>query len=285
MAQNKIIKAGVIGDPISHSLSPVIHNFFLEKYEISGSYEAVHIKKDNLGPGVQGLVDQGFSGFNVTIPHKESIFKICDHTSKSAQLVGAVNTVIITADNKLFGHNSDVDGFLNNLRNLQPDFDLNDKTAFVIGAGGASRAIVYGLIKSGVRKIHLTNRNKERALNLIANFSSFETEIEFLEMAEFSQNLNSCDLLVNTTSLGMLHGTKVQEELIIDLSLLNDSAIVYDIVYKPLMTNLLKNSEERGNKIVTGIGMLIEQALIGFEAWFKEKPKPDSNLEKKLTNL
>ena len=158
-----MIKAAVIGDPIAHSLSPKIHNFFLEKYKIAGSYEAILVSKNDLENEVSNLVNQGFAGFNITIPHKESIFKLCHYKSKSASLSGAVNTVVITEDGKLFGHNSDIDGFLNNLKNHAPEFNLKDKTAFVIGAGGAVRAIVYGLLKSGVKKIYITNRNAQKA--------------------------------------------------------------------------------------------------------------------------
>lgn len=277
-----MIKAAVIGDPISHSLSPKIHGFFLEKYQIDGTYDAIRIEKNNLLTDVQKLVDQGFAGFNVTIPHKEEIFKLCDYRSKSANITGAVNTVIITKDGKLFGHNSDVDGFLNNLKNSQPDFDLKNKTSFVIGAGGAARAIVYGLIKSGVNKIFITNRSFERAEKLIADFNNFSAknscEIKFLNLENFSKKLSDCDLLVNSTALGMVG----QEKLELDLENLNKAAIVYDIVYKPLITDLLALAQKRGNKIVTGIGMLIQQALIGFEAWFGKKPEVDNQLEKIL---
>lgn len=276
--QSTMLKAGVIGDPIAHSLSPKIHNFFLQKFQINGSYQAIKITPDDLPREVENLINQGFAGFNVTIPHKETIFKLCSHKSKSAQLSGAVNTVVITEDGKLFGHNSDIDGFLNNLKNHQQNFDLNNKTAFVIGAGGAARAIVYGLIKSGVAKIFITNRNAQKAQNLISDFSQFKTEISFCEMPEFCKNLQACDLLVNSTSLGM----QGQEKLLIDLSHLKKNAIVYDIVYKPLMTDLLLAAQKRGNIIITGIGMLVEQALIGFELWFKEKPINDKKLEEIL---
>ena len=277
-----LIKAAVIGDPISHSLSPKIHNFFLKKYDINGSYEAIRISKEDLREAVQKLIDQGFSGFNVTIPHKEEIFKICDYKSKTAELTGAVNTVIITPDKKIFGHNSDAEGFLNNLKNSAPEFDLKNKKAFVIGAGGAARAIVYGLLKSGVKKIFITNRNKNRAEELIKNFTKFaaekKCEVKFFDAENFAAQLSDCDLLINSTALGMVG----QDSLVLDLKNLKKSAIVYDIVYKPLMTDLLKSAEKRGNKIVTGIGMLIEQALFGFEAWFKEKPEVDEELEKML---
>jgi shikimate dehydrogenase len=283
-----MMKSAVIGDPISHSSSPIIHNFFLKKYGIDGSYVALQIKKDDLKKSVAQLVNEGFAGFNVTLPHKEEIFKICDFKSKTAELTGAVNTVIITQDKKLFGHNSDAEGFLKNLQNSQPDFDLRNRIAFVIGAGGAARAIVYGLIKSGVKKIFITNRNENRALELIKNFSRFSAkkncELGFLNAENFARNLGECDLLVNSTSLGMesISGGHVDLPLQINLQNLKKSAIVYDIVYKPLMTELLKQAEKNGNKIVTGIGMLVNQALIGFEAWFKQKPEIDDELIKLL---
>lgn len=267
------IKSAVIGDPISHSLSPKIHNFLLSQYKIDGEYEAILVEKDQLKSFLQSAIKDNFSGFNVTIPHKEEIFKLCDYKSKSAFLTGAVNTVVITEDKKIFGHNSDVEGFSNNLKYLQPNFDLRNKSAFVVGAGGASRAIVYALIKDGAKKIFITNRNQIRAEELIKNFKKFAAEkkcqIEFLNKDSFCANLENCDLLVNASSLGMTG----QEELEIDLTKLKSDAIVFDIVYKPLMTNLLKNAQNRGNPIITGIGMLIFQALIGFELWFKKKPE------------
>ncbi len=279
LISSKAIKAAVIGDPISHSLSPKIHNFLLEKYQIDGVYLALQINKDDLSNSIESLVKMGFAGFNVTIPHKEEIFKICDFKSKTATLTGAVNTVIITEDKKLFGHNSDAEGFLNNLKNCHPNFDLKNKTAFVIGAGGASRAIIYALIKSGVKKIFITNRNENRALELIKSFNEYAAKksckIEILSAKVFEESLNECDILINSTSLGM----QWQEALQIDLKNLQKSAIVYDIVYKPLMTDLLQTAEKNGNKIVTGIGMLTHQALIGFEAWFKKKPEIDKELE------
>ncbi|NBV06165.1 MAG: shikimate dehydrogenase [Proteobacteria bacterium] len=276
----KKLLACVIGDPIAHSLSPKIHSFLLEKYNIFGTYIAIQVGKEDLKKCVQHLIDSDFAGFNVTLPHKEEIFKICDFKSKTANLTGAVNTVIITADKKLFGHNSDAEGFLNNLKNSAPEFDLKNKNSFVIGAGGAARALIYALIKSGVKKVVITNRNENRALELIKNFADFAKKnnchLEFLSQKDFEKNLSNCDLLVNSTSLGM----QGQQALEIDLNNLQKSAVVYDIVYKPLMTDLLNRSQNRGNKIITGIGMLIEQALVGFEAWFKQKPEIDSALIK-----
>lgn len=281
--KSNLIKAAVIGDPISHSLSPKIHNFLLKEQNINGIYSAIKVEKGNLESAIESMKSDGFSGFNVTIPHKEEIFKICDYKSKSASLTGAVNTVVFTEDGKLFGHNSDAEGFLNNLKNSQKDFDLNGKSAFVIGAGGAARAIIYGLAKSGTNRIYITNRSKNRALTLINDFVDFaksqKCQIEFLDGDNFSKQLGECDLLVNSTSLGMVG----QADLVINLENLKSTAITYDIVYKPLITDLLKSAQSRDNKIVTGLGMLIFQALIGFEMWFKKKP--DAKLVEKISNI
>lgn len=273
-------KAAVLGNPISHSLSPTIHSFLLEKHGLKGSYEAIKVEEHQLDSTIDSLKKEAFSGFNITIPHKEKIFQICDYKSKTALLTKAVNTVSITQDNKIFGHNSDAEGFINNLKNYQKDFLLKDKTAFVIGAGGAARAIIYSLIKSEVKTIYIHNRNQSRAADLINDFQDFAAErnciLSCLEMKDFSNQLDQCDLLVNSTSLGMVG----QEKLSIDLSKLNQNAIIYDIVYKPLMTDLLIEAQNRGNRIVTGIGMLIFQALVGFELWFGKKPE-----EKLITEL
>lgn len=266
------IKAAVIGDPISHSLSPKIHNFLLERHKIEGEYEAILVKKEEIKSFINSAKEIGLAGFNVTIPHKEEIFKICDYKSKSATLTGAINTVVITPDKKIFGHNSDAEGFSNHLKNSEPNFDLKNKTIFVIGAGGAARALIYALIKDEVGKIYITNRNQSRAEDLIKNFTEFaakkKCELQFLKKEDFTKNLSKCDLLVNSSSLGM----SGQEPLEIDLQNLNPQAIVFDIVYKPLITDLLKTSQARGNKIITGLGMLVFQALVGFELWFKQKP-------------
>ncbi len=266
------IKAAVIGDPISHSLSPKIHNFLLERHKIEGEYEAILVKKEEIKSFINSAKEIGLAGFNVTIPHKEEIFKICDYKSKSATLTGAVNTVVITPDKKIFGHNSDAEGFSNHLKNSELNFDLKNKTIFVIGAGGAARALIYALIKDEVGKIYITNRNQSRAEDLIKNFTEFaakkKCELQFLKKEDFTKNLSKCDLLVNSSSLGM----SGQEPLEIDLQNLNPQAIVFDIVYKPLITDLLKTSQARGNKIITGLGMLVFQALVGFELWFKQKP-------------
>ena len=254
----KLIKAGVIGFPISHSLSPTIHNFYLKKYNINGSYEAFAIPNENFEDSIRNLIaQQKLSGFNVTIPHKEKIYNLCNHLSKTAQITKAVNTVIVMENGKLFGHNSDAEGFIKNFFNHCSDYKLQNKKCLVIGSGGASRAIIYSLVSQKVAKIF---------------------ELEFVELKRKFDFLSEIDLIINTTSLGMIN----QPKLDIDISNAKKNSVVYDIVYKPLITDLLKQASELDLKIITGIGMLIEQALVGFEAWFKTKAQFDSELEKIL---
>ena len=278
-----LIKAGVVGFPISHSLSPTIHNFYLKKYKINGTYEAFAIPNENFEESIKNLVDQQkLSGFNITIPHKEKIYNLCSHLSKTAQITKAVNTVIILQNGKFFGHNSDADGFIKNFYNHCPNYQLSNKKCFVIGAGGASRAIIYSLISQKVAKIFIANRDHEKALKLIEDFKNFSqqnlVELEFVPLKKNFEFLSEIDLIINSTSLGMINQSKLD----IDISNSKKSAIVYDIVYKPLITDILKQAETLNLKIITGIGMLIEQALIGFEAWFKIKAEFDLELEKIL---
>ncbi len=282
-----ILKAAVIGDPISHSLSPKLHNFWLEKYKISGSYEALQVKAEDLESNVKWLIQEGYSGFNVTIPHKEKIFQLINkqggELTRSAFAAKAVNTVVIKENGALYGHNSDCEGFLNNLKSAHPNIDFKGKSAFIIGAGGAARAIIHGLFEDAkVQNIFVTNRTKDKFDLIYSELYEqrkdyrklFNTNLKFLDKNSFQENLSNCDLLINSTSLGMIN----QHSLQLDLKNLQKSAIVYDIVYKPLMTELLKNAEKQGNKIVTGIGMLAFQAAIGFESWFHHKAEINNKL-------
>lgn len=288
---NKIIKAAVIGDPISHSLSPKLHNYWLQKYKINGSYEAILVKTDSLENAVKSMINAGYAGFNVTLPHKEKIFRIIQSQSSNlitaplsnaSRIAKTVNTVIIKKNGALFGTSSDCDGFLNNLKYTHPNSNFAGKNAFLIGAGGAARAIIYSLIEDvKVKNIFITNRSKDKfeAINSELHqrkdyFKLFDTKLEFLDHQTFEKNISHCDLLINSTSLGMVN----QPTLKLDLTNLQKSAIVYDIIYKPLLTELLKNAEKRGNKIVTGLGMLAFQGAVGFQEWFGHKPEIDDEL-------
>jgi shikimate dehydrogenase len=280
----KIIKSAVIGDPISQSLSPRIHSYWLDKYQISGSYQAIRVEKNKLASAVKNLIEQNFAGFNATIPHKEEIFKMCDKVSETARICKAVNTAMILDDGKIFGHNSDAAGFITPLMKNFPNFVLKNSTAHLIGSGGAARAIIYSLLKFGFKKIVITNRSEEKASQLISEFAEFsnlqKADLVFMSQQNFYQDLTNSDLLINSTSLGMIN----QERLNFDLSYLNKDAIIYDIVYKPLFTDLILAAKKRGNKTLTGIEMLVEQAAVGFQLWFKQKIEVDKEIVEKAIN-
>ena len=265
------MKAGVIGHPIGHSKSPLIHQYWLDQYHIEGSYEAIHIAPEDLKEGVQKLINEGFDGFNITIPHKQNIMTLCDEVDVTAQAIGAVNTVLIK-DKKLYGTNTDAFGFIQNIKQTQFDFDLKNKTAFVLGAGGASRAVIYGLLQEGIQKIIIANRTKEKA-KILAN--DLGDNVEILEWKARHDVLSNIDLLVNTTVLGMTEKTALE----LSLEDLKPETLVCDIVYTPLITELLKSAKERGNPIVTGIGMLLHQARPAFECWTGIMPNVTAKLE------
>lgn len=266
------MKAAVIGHPISHSKSPIIHNYWLNKHGIEGSYETIDIAPDDLETGIRQIIEENYNGFNVTVPHKQAIIKLCDEIDQTAQQIGAVNTVTIK-DGKLIGSNTDAYGFIQNLKTECPNF--NDKTALVLGAGGASRAILHGLIGEGIEAIKLTNRTRENAEELSKIASK---KIEVIDWNQKEQVLENVDLVINSTSLGM----EGKPPLEINLSTLPKTAIVNDIVYAPLITDLLKHAETNGNKIVTGIGMLLHQARPTFQSWTGVLPEVTQDLEQKV---
>lgn len=259
--------AGVIGWPIGHSRSPLIHNFWLRKSGLKGSYVPIAIPPEALEEEVNRLKQQGFSGFNVTIPHKEAIFALVDEKDEAATAIGAVNTVALKSDGTLRGLNTDGLGFIENISSTKTNWKTG--TACVIGAGGAARAIVYGLAKAGAPRIEVFNRTEERAQNLVADFQDLGTEVVALPMKTLSERMKDASLLVNTTSLGMTG----EPPLDLDLTALSQDALVTDIVYVPLETALLKSARERGNEVVDGLGMLIHQARFAFKAWFDVMPE------------
>lgn len=283
---NLTLKAGVIGFPIDHSLSPIIHNYHLKKLNINGSYEKYLVPVDTFEESINNLIyKENLQGFNVTIPHKERMLKFCDHLSNSAKNIGAVNTIKILENGKLFGHNSDGEGFVKNLLNHYPDFKFITKKCLIIGAGGASRAIIYSLIKLKVSKIYIANRNLENVYKIIDDFKNFskknDIEIIAVELNNNFNFINQLDLIINTSSMGMNN----QNPLNLDLSMAQKNAIICDIVYKPLLTQFLSNAKKNNLPILTGIGMLVEQAMVGFEMWYHDKPKYSVELENYLIKI
>ena len=266
MDQNTKIRAGVMGWPVGHSLSPRLHGFWLKQYGINGSYEAIAVAPDNFAQHLQKLAADGYAGVNITVPHKEAALEQVDQADDIARRIGAVNTIVVRADGKLQGTNTDAFGFLENLKDGNPHFDFSDGPAIILGAGGAARAVVVALIDAGVPEIRLANRTLERAEILATQLGG---PIRVVPWQDRGEALADAGLLVNTTTLGMQN----QPTLEIDLQSLPREALVTDIVYAPLETELLKAAQQRGNITTDGLGMLLHQARPGFEAWFGVKPE------------
>jgi shikimate dehydrogenase len=272
--------AAVIGDPIAQSLSPYLHNYWLKQNKIDGVYIPLKVSVAEFSEFIKSMHSLGFCGFNITIPHKESALKLCNFISLAAKQIGAVNTITIDQDGKIYGDNSDHFGFIQNIKSEYPNFDFKNKKVLLLGAGGAARAIVFGLLNQGVAEITIANRDLIRAENLAQNFLKMG-QIKTISWNNRDKNLSDFDMLINSTSLGM----SGKDELEIALNNLKKSALVCDIVYKPLMTKLLKQAQQQGNLTVTGIGMLVYQGVIGFEKWFKTKPEVDKKLLDEMIKL
>jgi len=262
--------AGVIGWPVAHSRSPRLHGHWLNRYGIDGAYLPLAVEPKRIEEALRGLLALGFAGANVTIPHKEAAYRLCDARTARAEGVGAVNTLVVR-EGALLGDNTDGFGFLENLKQEVPGLTIEDKTATVLGAGGASRAVIVALSQAGAAEIRLSNRTEARAAALA---EELEAPLRVVAWEERNQALANCDLLVNTTSLGMTG----QAPLDLDLSLLPAAAVVNDLVYAPLQTELLKEAAARGNVAVDGLGMLLHQARPGFAAWFGREPEVDRAL-------
>ena len=257
-------KAFVIGHPINHSRSPLIHGTWLAEHGIDGSYEAIDVAPADLPAFFERLRSGEFAGGNVTIPHKEAVFALCDEVDPLARTIGAVNTLVVR-DGKVFGSNTDYLGFLGNLDAAVPGWSDGPADAMVIGAGGAARAVLVALQRRNGGKVHILNRT-------LANAQALVDEIEGPFSAhgfdEFSELAPRTGIVINTTSIGM-HGTRFDW---LDFSLLPERTLVTDIVYVPLMTPLLAEAAAHGFKTVDGLGMLLHQAVPGFEAWFGTRP-------------
>lgn len=265
-----MIKACVIGWPISHSRSPLIHGYWLKYHGIDGRYLRQPVEPSALEEFLNSLQANGYAGCNVTIPHKEHAFQIIKSTDKSTRRLGAVNTVFLR-DGKTFGTNTDGEGFINSLHQSAPTLSLRNARVVVLGAGGASLAVVNAVLQQGAAEVAVANRTVEKANLLRERFGPTVVAVPWDSIPE---QLSECSLLVNTTSLGM----KGQPQLEIDLSCLDERAVVADIVYIPLRTKLLQDAARRGNHVVEGLGMLLHQAVRGFSLWFGVTPDVTAEL-------
>ncbi|MDM7931705.1 shikimate dehydrogenase [Tabrizicola sp.] len=269
----RIPLAGVIGHPIAHSRSPVLHGYWLRRYGLKGHYIPIDIAPSDLADLTRTLPRLGFVGVNVTIPHKEAILHIADIVTDRAALIGAANTLIFRKDGKIHADNTDGSGFIANLRQNAPNWMPTSGPAVVLGAGGAARAVVAALIEVGVPEIRLANRTRARADALRSDFGA---KVHVQEWVQVGNLLDDAATVVNTTSLGMTG----KPELSVPLDRLNPRALVTDLVYTPLKTQFLIEAEATGCTVVDGLGMLLHQAAPGFERWFGIRPDVDDATRK-----
>jgi shikimate dehydrogenase len=267
-------RAFVCGHPIAHSRSPLIHGFWLEELSLSGSYERIDIAPDAFPEFLKSIGQNGFAGGNITLPHKEAAFRLAERRDRDAEAIGAVNTVWFDADGRLCGGNTDAYGFAANLDSEVPQWTKGRK-AVVLGAGGAARAVLHALKQRFYDDIRLVNRSLPRAGELARRSGGGVSVHGWEAVAEL---LGDADLLVNTTSLGM----KGAPALEIDLGPLPAHSVVADIVYVPLETTLLKSARARGLAVAEGLGMLLHQAIPGFERWFGQRPVVSDALRKRI---
>lgn len=271
MTAHSIPLAAVIGHPIAHSRSPRLHGYWLGEYGINGQYVPMDVAPEDLEAVIKVMPKMGYVGANVTIPHKEAVMGFVDHLTDSAKAIGAVNTLVFQDDGTVLGDNTDGYGFIENLKQGAPEWKANSGAAMVLGAGGAARAIVFSLLQAGVPKVLISNRTKSRAETLRSDFGE---RVEVVDWENAAASLVDVVTLVNTTSLGMVGKAPLE----LSLDALSDQATVTDIVYNPLETDLLVRAREKGCSTVDGLGMLLHQAVPGFEAWFGRRPEVDAGL-------
>jgi shikimate dehydrogenase len=264
MIETSAPRAGVIGWPIEHSRSPMIHRYWLNELGIPGNYDKFAVRPEDFREFAGTIGKDGFLGANVTVPHKETAFDVCERRTDVAAALGAVNT-LWREEGQLWGDNTDVAGFLANLDEVAPGWDERRRLAIVIGAGGAARGIIYALVSRGFERIAVFNRTQARAQTLAQHFGDPTVAMPWGDLAT---ELPNADLLVNSSSLGMVG----QAPLTLDVSALPKHAVVTDAVYVPLSTPLIEAASARGLRVAEGLGMLLHQAAPAFARWFGTRP-------------
>ncbi|MFC6279764.1 MULTISPECIES: shikimate dehydrogenase [Polaromonas] len=258
--------AGIMGWPVAHSRSPLIHNHWIQKYGLTGAYVQLPVAPSKLDIAIPGLAALGFRGCNITLPHKVDALQLMDEVDANARRMGAMNTIVVQPDGSLKGFNNDGFGYIQSLLDAKPDWRADAGPVTVLGAGGAARAVVLSLADRGAKEIRLLNRSPEKAQALADEFGA---PVKALPWSERHAALADVALLVNTTSQGM-HG---QPDLDLKLDALPRHALVSDVIYVPLETPLLIAARQRGNPTVNGLGMLLNQARPAFHAWFGVMPE------------
>jgi shikimate dehydrogenase len=268
---DRFLLAGVMGWPVMHSRSPMMHNYWFEKHGLAGRYVPLAIRPEHLAAALRGLHPLGFAGVNITIPHKQEAMKIVHEVDALAKSIGAISCVLVRPDGSLAGTNNDCYGFIQAIRQAQPGWRPDSGPIAVIGAGGGSRAVCYGLAREGAREIRLVNRTFERAKEIAEGFGG---PIRALRWDDRHEALDGAAMVVNTTSQGMVGNPALD----IRLDKLPKSALAADIIYIPLETPFLAAARKRGNRTVNGLGMLLNQARPAWKAWFGIEPEVTAEL-------
>jgi shikimate dehydrogenase len=274
-ASDRFLLAAVMGWPISQTRSPALHNFWFAQHGLAGTYVPLAIPPERLERALRALPALNFSGCNLTIPLKQDAMKIVDEVDITAKKIGAMSCVIVRADGSLTGTNNDWYGFTHNILDFVPDWRADAGPVAVMGAGGGARAVVYGLMERGAREIRLCNRTLARAQTLAKEFAG---PIHVLPWDARHDAIEGCAMLVNATSQGMIG----QAALDLGLDKLPKSALVNDIIYIPRETPLIVAARKRGNRTVTGLGMLLHQGIPAWKAWFGIEPKVTRELRAKI---
>ncbi len=261
----------VIGDPISHSMSPSMHSQWFSDLTIDATYIPVHVKKENLAEAVESLKSLGASGWNVTIPHKEAILPLLDQIDSSAEQMGAVNTVVVEANGTLTGYNTDGIGFVNSLEEAMGT-NLKELSILIIGAGGAARGIAFALKEQGYVNLVCANRSLSNAQRLIADLKSGHA----LSLDQAEAQLVDFQVIIQTTPAGMITSNV---DMPLSLKNVTSSAIVADIVYNPLLTPFLAEAKDRGARCLNGVGMFVHQGALSFQKWTNRKPDTKQTIE------
>lgn len=272
-------KAIIIGYPVAHARSPLIHGYWLEKLGVDGAYDRAEVKPGAVAQTLHDFRRAGYAGGNVTVPHKEEAFAACDRVTEAAHVAGAVNTFWFEGD-ALVGDNTDGHGFVAHLEQTYPGWNTPPASILILGAGGAARGIIGPLAARNPRQILIANRSRDRAEALVAEFGARYPHVVFatVDWTAREAALGETGLLINTTSLGM----SGQKPLDMRLDRLSAQAVVADIVYVPLETPLLAEARRRGMKGLDGLGMLLHQAVPGFERWFGVRPTVDAALRARI---
>ncbi len=261
----RFLLAGVVGWPVMHSRSPMLHNYWMRQHALAGTYVPLAIQPDGLAAALRALHPLGFSGCNLTLPHKQQAMSIVDEVDEVARRIGAISCVTVRADGLLAGTNNDCYGFIHNLKQEHPDWRADAGPAVVLGAGGGARAVCYALMQAGAPEIRVVNRSLERAQRLAAEFGA---PLIALPWEQRHDALDGAAMAVNTTSLGMAG----QPALDIRLDALPKTALAADIIYIPLETPFLAAARARGNRTSNGLGMLLHQGRPAWKLWFGIEP-------------